>query len=84
MLLTQKHSEVRKVTSTLFVLVFLVLICRSMCNSDNVSPKVTTSKHCRGIIKTPKEKGTSKKCRTGTVLHADAFLVTSRNEERPR
>jgi hypothetical protein len=89
--LKQKHSEVGKVTSTLvgvshlqLVLAFLVFIYRSMCTSDNVSPNVTTSKHSRSIIKTPKEKGTSKKCRAGAVLHADAFLVTSRNEERPR
>lgn len=62
--LKQKHSEVGKVTSTLvgvlhlqFVLVFLVLIYRSMCTSDNVSPNVTTSKHCRSIIKRPRKKG---------------------------
>lgn len=89
--LKQKQSEVGKVTSTLvgglhlqFVLVFLVLIYRSMCTSYNVSPNVTTSKHRPSIIKTANEKGTSKKCRTGAVLHADAFLVTSRNDERPR
>ena len=55
-----------------------------MCTTDSVSPNVTTSRHCRSIIKTTKGKGTSKKFRTGAVLHADAFLVTSRNEERPR
>jgi hypothetical protein len=83
--LKQKHSEVGKITLTLvgvlylqFVFVLLVLIYRSMCTSDNVSPNVTTSKHCRNTIKRSK-KGTSKKCRTGTVLYADVFLVTSRN-----
>jgi len=70
--LKQKHSEVETITLTLvgvlhlqFVFVLLVLIYRSMCTSDNVSPNVTISKHCRSTIKKPKEKGTSRNCVPG-------------------
>jgi hypothetical protein len=61
--LKQKHSDVGKITLTLvgvlhlqFIFVLLVLIYRSMCTSDNVSPHVTTSKHCRSTIKSPRKK----------------------------